>query len=221
MSDERLETIVGSVIAGEQGPAPSGRRVRRRIVIGGACVIVAAGGAVAAAALSSSGQPTRPEVAALCLSAASLDAPHRIGLDLAGDPIDACRAAWQAGRFNDDVALAPQDVPPLTACIGSEGSLFVFPGDLSVCEELGLGAADPVLNEDNVRIVALQERLVNEVNLAVDCLTGSEAVDAAKRIVAESGLKGWQVTVNPGAETAVCAKTLVDTPTRTVSVLEF
>lgn len=220
LTDDRIERIVDSVVAETRsaGVRRRGSR-RRRLVIGGTCALAAvAGGAVGVAALIRSDQPTNPEAGTLCLARPQLET-DAIVIPAGEDPITGCRRLWEAGRFkNTDVV----GIPTLTACIGPTGGAFwVFPGEESVCADLGLVIADPVLSPENIQIVALQDALATEVNLREPCLSGPQATEAAQRLVADSGLADWQVVVDPDAEFAPCVKAGLDGATRTVTIHSF
>ena len=60
----------------------------------------------------------------------------------------------------------------------------------------------------------------NDINLA-ECAPTGEVADAAQRIVDESGLQGWTVAIRADSVQAICAKTAVDAPTRTVTIIKF
>lgn len=190
------------------------RRRRRRWVVVGGIAALAVGG-VAAAALVRSGQPTHPEAGPLCR------AEPRAGGDAyalapGADPIDGCARVWATDWFD----IGGGTVPALTACIGSNGAIEVFPGESDICDALGLAPADPALSPENELVVALQERLIMEIDLA-DCRPVADVLPAAQAIVEQSGLDGWSVVVGPGSEAAVCTKTAVDSSTRTVVLHEF
>jgi hypothetical protein len=175
------------------------------------------GGAVGVAALLRSGQPSRANEGIACRASADVRA-DAIVIDFQQDAVAGCAALWSQGRFA--APGAQPEIPELTACIAAPGDIEVFPGDQSVCERLGLTAADSTLDPENAAIVALNDRLVSEVNLA-DCAPTSHVQDAVTRIVAESGLKGWTVTIRPDSNTASCAKVAIDAPSRTITIVKF
>jgi len=84
---------------------------------------------------------------------------------------------------------------------------------------LGLEPADPTLDAESQSVVALQQRLVDEINLA-DCQPASTVQRQAQAILDESGLNDWSVVVVGDAGSSACAKTGVDTATKTVNVIE-
>ncbi|MBI4933831.1 MAG: hypothetical protein HY828_08135 [Actinobacteria bacterium] len=193
-------------------------RRRRRAIAGGALAIaVLAGGSVGVAALIRSGQPDRPNEGITCRAAADLRA-DAIVIDIKADPVAECATVWSEGKF-----AAPGSepaIPELAVCIADAGNIEVFPGDQSVCARLGLTASDSTLSPENDAVVALSDRVTNEINLA-DCASAAAATDAAQLIVNESGLKGWTVVVRPDSAGAACAKAAVDAPTRTVTIVKF
>jgi hypothetical protein len=188
---------------------------RRRLAVGAGLVAVVAGGAVGVAALLRSGQPTAVEAGILCRARAAVDA-DAFEIASGGDPVADCRQVWMSGQLSNDEGT----IPELTACVGSGGTLDVFPGGLEVCETLGLVPLEPALSADNAAIVALQDRLVNEVN-AVDCRPVQEVLLTVQDLVDTSGLAGWRVVAEPGTESGACAKAAVDSATRTVTVFDL
>lgn len=193
-------------------------RRRRRAIAGGAlAVAVLAGGSVGVAALIRSGQPARPNEGITCRAAADVRA-DAIVIDVQADPVAGCAALWSEGKFS--VPGSEPSIPELAACIATTGNIEVFPGDQPVCARLGLTPSDSTLSPESDAVVALGDRLSNEVNLAA-CAPAALVTAAAQRIVDESGLKGWAVVVRPDAVGAACAKTAVDAPTRTVTIVKF
>ena len=216
LQDDALRRITSGQHATERANELSRRR--RRSISGGAlAVVVLAGGAVGVAAWVRSGQPSRANEGIACRASADVRA-DAIVIDFQQDAVAGCAALWSQGRF---AAPGTQpEIPELTACIAAPGDIEVFPGDQSVCERLGLTAADSTLDPENAAVVSLNDRLVSEVNLA-DCAPTSRVEDAVKRIVGESGLKGWTVTVRPDSTEASCAKAAVDAPSHTVTIVKF
>jgi hypothetical protein len=195
--------------------APTALRRRRRS-IGAAIVgtIVIVGGSVGVAALIRSGQPTQPAQGIACRAAedARSDA---IVIPASVDPIAGCAAQWATGNLGPT-----SDVPRLTVCIAVTGVVEVYPGDSDVCGRIGLVNADAELTPDNVAVVALNDRLVEEVNLA-DCAPAVDVAESAQRIVDQSGLSGWTVEIRDDSRDADCAKVALDQPTRTITVIRF
>ncbi len=193
---------------------------RRRKVFATAVLstLVVAGGAVGVAALVRSGQPTQPTAGIACREAPGVDADV-IVIEPTDDPVGGCEAVWAAGRF-DEARLADGEVPLLVACVSDAGVIEVYPGDAETCTGLGLADAGPALDEENQAIVALQERLVNEINLQ-PCVMAEDAASIGLRIVEESGLAGWTVEIRTDSTGAPCAKAAVDTTRRVVEVVKF
>lgn len=199
----------------ELAAVPNGQRRRRRsiaAVVVGAAVIV--GGSVGVAALIRSGQPSQPAQGIACRAAEDVDA-DAVVISSEADPVGACAVVWAAG----DLGLSDV-VPPLTACIAVSGVVEVFPGDTGVCPRLGLVNADPGLSTDNQAVVALNDRLVEEIN-AADCVSPADVVASAQRIVDESGLEGWTLEVRDDSTNADCAKVALDQSTLTITVIKF
>lgn len=214
--DLDMDQIVDDVLSGAvQRRRRTSTRRRRATVVGVAVGVLALGG-TAAALMLRSGQPNAPEAGTLCRVEASLDA-DAVTVAAGRDPVEGCGQLWAEGRVG---ALETGGlVPPLVACIDPRGAINVFPGEVAVCAGLGLEPADPTLDTESQSVVALQQRLVDEINLA-DCESASTVQRQAQAILEESGLNDWTVVVVGDAGSSACAKTGVDTATKTVNVIE-
>lgn len=213
-----VDRVVDDVASGARERRWVARRRRRRIVAAGAVAVAIATGGTVAALVARSGQPARPEAGVVCRAEASLQA-DAVELGAGSDPIEGCRAEWEHGSFADKVGDAP--LPGLVACIDQRGgAINVFPGDAGTCSELALEQADIELDAESVAVVALQDRLIEEIN-AAECAPAGEVADFAQTILDESGLLGWQVRMDADPATSVCAKVGLDTPSRTVFVVEL
>jgi len=216
VDDEWFDQTVDDIVSGARERRRRARRRRRRAFTAGVAVAVLATGGTVAALLTRAGRPTRPEAGVLCRAEA---APQTDAIEVGAgvDPIVACRAQWESGVFGDDV-----DVPSeLVACIDPVGgAVNVIPGDAASCSDLSMEPADPELDVDSDAVVALQDRLVEEINLA-DCAPAAEVAEQAQVILDESGLTGWRVEMNADPDSSVCAKVAVDSPTFTVFVNEL
>lgn len=189
------------------------RRRRRRWGAAGAAAVLAGG--ASAAALYLRDQPSRPEAGVVCRAAARVDADATV-LALGADPLEGCRQLWVGGEFSQPDG----QVPTLTACVGPHGAIEVFPGDADVCAALGLKPTDLKLSPDNQAIVALQERLDEQIN-DVECRPVEKVVALAERLVAESGLEGWRVELASDAKGGTCGKAGLNSATKTVTVINF
>ncbi len=195
--------------------APTARRHRYRsigaVVVG---TIVIVGGSVGVAALLRSGQPTQSAQGIACRAAEDPRA-DAIVIPANADPIAACAEQWAAGTLGPT-----KGVPPLTVCIAVTGVVEVYPGDRQVCGRIGLVNADAELTPDNVAVLALNDRLVDEINLA-DCSPAVDVGASAQRIVDASGLDGWTVEIRDDSRDADCAKVALDQPTKTITVIKY
>lgn len=222
ISDARTEQIIASVVAGQRlGPANTRQRRRRRHrIVGGACVVIAAtSGAFVAAAVWRSEQPTQPHAGTACRAEPHVRA-DAIVLGPGQDPIEGCRALWMGGQFEglgNGEPITGDALPPLSACIGGGGVVEVFPGESSVCSDLGLAVADAVLSPENQAIVDLQDRLVTAINMP-ECIPVAEAATMAAVILDEAPLSGWKVTIRPEAQGGTCGKVAVDATTKQIIV---
>jgi len=215
MSDERMATLIGDVIARiAADELAARRRRRRRMLLGGACAAIAISGGVAAASVLLPRQPTVPHEGALCRAEAEAGS-SAIAVDLGRESIEECRALWEEGRFEELGVTGP--IPPLAACLGPGGVIEVFPGDDSVCTELGLDAAGLVLSAENAAIVDLQERLIDEVN-SKECVTVEDAATLAQDLLNASSLVGWTVETPADVVAGTCGTTAID-PSRRVIII--
>lgn len=218
LDDAWLERTVDDIVSGARERRRAARRRRRRFVTAGAVAVAVATGGTVAALVARSGQPQRPEAGVFCRAEASLRA-DAVELGAGSDPIEGCRAEWEDGSFASSVVDGA--LPDLVACIDPEGgAINVVPGDPNTCAELALEPADVELDAESLAVVALQERLVEEIN-AAECAPAGDVAAQAQSILDESGLSGWQVQVNADPATSVCAKVGVDSPTRIIFVFEL
>lgn len=165
-------------------------RRRRRRGIGGAIVVAAlvAGGAVAAV-LQRSPQETRQMA---CWSNAAFPPDDLIALSWDGqaDPVSMCADQWTEGAFG---AAAPD--PELTACTTAEGIAAVMPGDIDVCDELGLAEFSPPPIDDQALAVNRAASALNRRFNAATCEPIAVAVRETPGILEEYGLSGWTVKI--------------------------
>lgn len=220
MSPAFVEGVIVDIVSGARMARLNERETRRHrnLVAGFVAALVVAGGAVGVAALVRSGQPTQPTAGVACREAPGVDADV-IVIEPTDDPVGGCEAVWAAGRFSE-TPLSGGEAPALMACISDAGVIEVYPGDAETCTRLGLSNADPALDVENQAIVALQERLANEINLQ-PCVTAEDAAAIGLRIVEESGLAGWTVEIRTDSAGASCAKAAVDTTRQVVEVVKF
>ena len=216
LDDEWFERTVDDIVSGARERRRRVRRRRRRAFAAGVAVAALASGGTVAALLIRSGQPPRPEAGVLCRAET---APRTGAIEVGArvDPIAACRAQWENGAFGDDVEVPSE----LVACIDPVGgAINVIPGDAAACTGLSMEPADPELDVASDAVVALQDRLVEEINLA-DCAPATEVAEHAQSILDESELTGWRVQMNADPDSSVCAKVGVDSPSFTVFVNEL
>jgi hypothetical protein len=147
-----------------------------------------------------------------CFIEPRLDGPRFIERADGSDPADLCVAEWP------DVPEFGPVQSHLTACKGPDGRPAVFPGDEDVCATLGLPLLDPTLSNDDAAIIAFQEQLVNRI-APLGCLTPEELADLARQTVADVGLEGWTIIVEPPTAEQPCGRFVVDAPSRVISIL--
>ncbi len=212
----QVESMIDSILSGEhQRRRRAQARRRRKVVLGGCVGAVVLGGAVSVAAIIAARQPTAPEAGAVCRAAAAIDA-DAVALAPGVDPVSGCGEQWAKGLLGGNDGL----VPPLAACISTQGVINVFPGQPDVCDSLGLAPAQHDLSPGNSAIVALQASLDSTINLA-KCRPAADAAIAAEQILGQSNVNGWKVVITPGAEAGQCGKAGLDSTTKTVTIFDF
>lgn len=212
-----IERLVHKIASGqrEANRVESMTRRRRRTAVGGVLsVVLIAGGAVGVAAIVRS-QPSEPAAGIVCRAAAEPDADAFV-IAAGADPIVGCTEVWETGSLVSGTRTAP----PLTACISLPGAIEVYPGDTEVCASLGFPLADPTLSLDNQAVIALNDRLVDEINLA-ECATADQVFESAQQILDDSALDGWSVTIRADAADAACAKAAVDPSARLITITKY
>lgn len=214
IDDDDIDAVIRRLVDGIT--STKRRRPRRRVAVAvGAVLAVAAVGGTTAALMSRDGQPSRPEGGVTCLAEPSLR-NHAVAIGTGMDPIEGCRAEWEHGSFRD---LVDGTTPALVACISPTGKINVFPGDVTVCHELELQPADATLDAESAAVVALQDRLADEINLA-SCAPAADVAEHAQRILDEARLPGWQVQIGADVATSTCARATVDSDNHTVLIIE-
>ena len=216
-----VDGVVADIVSGSRMARVQAntRRRQRKLVAGGVLsALVVAGGAVGVAAIVRSGQPTQPSAGIACFDSVGDDADV-IVVEPTDNPVAACSDLWATGRFAEPTDAADV-VPALVACISESGVISVYPGDDRTCAQAGLVDAEPMLDPQNQAIVALQQRITDDVNLA-PCATVDDVAAIVQRLVDESGLAGWEVEIRSDSVGASCAKAAIDVTTRVVQVVKF
>jgi hypothetical protein len=218
-TDELVAHITLEHHRGDGWPESSQPRPRRwgmAAAVVAACVGVGAG-AVVTAALDRS----QVDQSALVACHPSVDEPDLSMLVRHDDdPIGACRSLWQAGRLPLLDQESPPSDPALVLCMSEQHVLEVFPGSgPDVCRAVGSAPVDlPTDVADPVR--ELDRRVVDEINPA--CLPFDQAVEAARSLLDELGLAGWNVVaIDDGGRCALVGVSDIESRTlnvRTVAV---
>lgn len=218
VAPDELRRAVGSLIA--EAGAPK-RRVRRRsvLVVGAGVLVVGAG--IGANALLTKGQPTRPEHGVDCYSEPRTDSAVVV-LPPNVDPLGGCSELWRRGDLPDpgNPLGATQPVPSLVACVGTGGTVGVYPGPPDLCVQLDLVPADSVADSSTGAATDLANRVADEINLA-DCAPLAVVEQRALTILGDLGLEAWTVVPSPGADTAACVKAEVDSPGQQIRLHAF
>ncbi|MEZ5312072.1 MAG: hypothetical protein R2735_16075 [Microthrixaceae bacterium] len=216
MSSERIAELTEQVVRSEHAREQAQPRKRRRRTVAGVAAVVLAGSGTAAA-LVWLAQPDQPQAGIVCRAAAVHDA-DAIVIEPSKDPVDQCRNLWNNDGFVEfGITEKPQE---LTACVGTGGAIEVYPGTESVCSELGLALSKLDLSPDKLRLVALQDQLVAEIN-SVDCVGVDDAAAIAGRIIDNLRMSDWSVHIAATDPQAPCAKAAVITEEKQVVINEF
>jgi hypothetical protein len=216
-----VDHVVADIVSGARLARlerPETSRRRRIVATGVLSTLVVAGGAVGVAALVRSGQPTQPTAGVGCRSGSSVDADV-IVIEPTDDPVRDCAELWADGRF--ELAQGQSNaVPSLVACISDVGVIEVLPGGATMCAELGLVDAEPVLDPLNAQLVALEDRLVAEINSG-SCMTAGDAASLAQQIIDEFGVVDWTVEARADSVWAECVKAILDLESRRIEIVKF
>jgi hypothetical protein len=205
LGDQDVDTLIDDIISGRLQPtSPGRRRNRRRWLAGGSAVVVLAGGA-SVAALWPREKPSHPEQGIACHATLETVGNAQV-VPPAADPLAACGQLWLQGVLPDLEHGGPAtDVaPPLFACVGRGGGLDVFPNlsdPPATCAGLGLADAAAVPLDDP--LIALQDRLVSEINER--CVTADAAHPVIQAALDDVGLSDWTITVRPDTHGCVFA----------------
>lgn len=145
---------------------------------------------------------------------------HRSGLSETTTPHpDACQAPFQDGRLTFD-ASRPGYVPPLTGCVGDNGSLYVLPTDNNgICSALGLAEPDPDQPPGSLDGIGKAKEAITEYNLSAECRPLEDTVTQVRRILNDNGLATWRVQQNPGQAGQPCASIAYDIPNTTIFIV--
>jgi hypothetical protein len=140
-ADTPAGSLVGVVV-----PIERARRRRRVVAVVAAAAVVL--GATAAATIAWQRASNRTEVRCFPKVVTDYDNPvygdtMQIDTDSASAALDICSSLWSsdflvsAYPYTGDGSHAPQQVPPLVACVLPNGEVGVFPTS-QTCEQLGL-----------------------------------------------------------------------------------
>ena len=217
-ADELLRRIVAMprAVGGEDAEVlPFHRRGRRRKrALFAGVVVLGLVGAGTAAAVVLTRRPANPATL-MCYSEAAVEPGVRVVLpiDPASTPEQQCSRAWTDGT------LGSGGPPPLVVCISEHEATVVIPGGVETCGHLGLAAAAPPADSD--QLDALVSLSVPDV-LLDECVDLDEARDRIQGLFDELGAVDWTVRVE-GEITLdrPCATTVIEAAQREVLVISF
>lgn len=211
-----VSPTVASAAVSVRTPAEAARRRRRRRrrLAGGALAVAALsiGSGVAARVL---GRSVDNAAAPVLCQADAVPGGSAAVVDPSGDPVAACRRAWENGVFE----TATVSFETLTACVSSAGIVEVYPAGSTICTELGLSRYEGP-DEAALAIGELQDRLIAVTD--DQCEPAEEVEALAVELIEELGLTtdGWSVVRRPPVSPdAVCSGIGVDPSIRQVFVV--
>jgi len=220
-----VEALVDDIFSGAIRPPDLRRRRGRRAFGFGAGALLIVTGGVAAANLIRRDHVTKPEIGVVCRAEANRQS-NLTDIGIQADPVGACRAQWESGEMNrvrdgldNGAPVDPSDisVPYLVACVSQTGVLEVFPVDPGdTCEAVDLAPVPPTTAGVDP-LVALQERIVWEIN--GHCVSPADAPARIEQMLADLGLEGWTIQVGTERPDEPCSRVGFDAELRTVFVV--
>jgi hypothetical protein len=178
------EQLLAKLLSESLVDAPSVNRRRRRWAIAGASVSTLL---LAAFAVLHYGKVDQLTVVS-CYDAATGDSSVQEEIPTDDDPVAACRAFWESGRFGNG------EIPPLTACVTDSGIIAVIPGNQQVCAALGYTLWSGSLTEDERNLIAFSDEL--SMTFLETCYSQSAAETATKALLAKYGLNDFTIATN-------------------------
>jgi hypothetical protein len=146
--ERHLELLRATIAADTATVVPIERARRRRRVVAVVAATAVVLGATAAATIAWQRASNRTEVRCFPKVVTDYDNPvygdtMQIDTDSASAALDICSSLWSSDflvstyPYTGDGSRAPQEVPPLVACVLPNGEVGVFPTS-QTCEQLGL-----------------------------------------------------------------------------------
>lgn len=215
MSKERKHELIVEAISRGRRSSPQARKKRRaRRIIGGISMaaIFTGGFAIAAAGGWWTEKTKHPEITGLCHAEAAIDSDIWTLSDVE-DPVTECQQLWMA-EFDEPLVSKPL---AFEACIGPQGLLEIFPGELGVCTTLGLARADQEETPEMRAVRELQNELVDRIN-APGCVSVDDAERLATEILNLSTLEGWTVSIANDASGGDCGKATANSSNMTIVI---
>jgi hypothetical protein len=204
-----------AIAAGLGVPLRRRRRPSRRRVIVAASAAAVVALVAAAAAWIVTKSPSDP-VRVACYSSASLKADAALLRTEPSDgPVAACAEVWRSGAFRS----VSSTTPALAACVLSSGAVGVFPGDASVCDQLGL----PRVATDSGGLTTVGVALIDKLVAALaapNCVDVAAAADLVREQLDQAGLAGWTlITPATVASDKPCASIAFDPSSKTITLV--
>jgi hypothetical protein len=214
MRPDDVEALIADIVGGRiEAPKRRSTRGRRKVLAAGLVVGVLGSGA-AVAALWNRSNVSKPHEGIACHATADLAVTRAIVIAPAADPIGACTNLWRSGALPDlaDGSNQVDIVPKLFVCVGKGGGLEVFPALSAAtdsCDDLGL--TEPAGASINDPLVALQDRLSNDIN--AKCTDLESARELVRSALSDLALSDWTITIRGDLSTCVVAGEDPDTHT--------
>ncbi len=208
--DALLERIVTSAVPAPTPIAPPAshpsRRIRTIVLVGGLSAVVLATAAFTFLRTGNADNPTQID----CHRTADLQSDRDVRPNI-GDPVAACNAPWTNGLFGTN------GPPELHACVGSDNTIEVFPGDLDVCARLGLTRQDTASNASAAQLDQLSTRLAADFRNA--CVGQNDALADTNQVISDVGLTGWTVKLEqPYSTSRPCTAFIIDPAAKVVTI---
>jgi len=206
MQPDDVEALIADIVGGRiEAPKTHSNRARRKVVAAGLVVGVLGSGA-AVAALWNRSNVSKPHEGIACHATADLAVTRAIVIAPAADPIGACANLWRSGALPDlaDGSKRVDVVPKLFICVGAGGGLEVFPALSDVADSCAdLGLTEPSGPSINDPLVALQDRLSNDIN--AKCTDLESAKQLVRAALSDLALSNWAITIRGDLSTCVIA----------------
>lgn len=213
--DPVADTMLQNILA-TSPTAPVRRRRRRRSAVAAAVLVATASAGTVAAIVLTRDKPDALTTVA-CWNEAEVQPDEVIVVPWDGtDPTETCTPLWEQDRYD---TVETNEAPALVACVNATGGLVVVPGEVTVCEELGLVEYDDTPDDEITQIRDAVEEIENTVTETA-CLSATDAASRIEEILARRQLADWTiVSPEPPPPDGACMTVGIDVATSTIFVV--